>query len=110
MKKLRVFMVVAGLIFGVLAALMSVWGNPANMGVCIACFYRDITGALGFHRAEVVQYIRPEIIGIVLGAFIAALIFKDFRVRGGSGTLLRFFLGILGLPCTRGTALSGRRP
>ncbi|MDD2568285.1 MAG: YedE family putative selenium transporter [Clostridia bacterium] len=94
MKKLRVFMVVAGLIFGVLAALMSVWGNPANMGVCIACFYRDITGALGFHRAEVVQYIRPEIIGIVLGAFIAALIFKDFRVRGGSGTLLRFFLGM----------------
>ena len=94
MKKLRIFMVVAGLIFGVLAALLTVFGNPANMGLCAACFYRDIVGALGFHRAEAVQYIRPEIIGIGLGAFISALIFKDFRTRGGSGTLIRFVLGM----------------
>ena len=36
------------------------------MGMCIACFIRDIAGALGLHRAAVAQYIRPEIIGIVL--------------------------------------------
>lgn len=40
----------------------------------MACFERDIAGALGLHRAEVVQYIRPEIIGFVLGATLAALV------------------------------------
>jgi YedE family putative selenium metabolism protein len=72
MKNLRIFMIVAGFVVGVLAALMSIFGNPANMGVCVACFYRDITGALGFHRAEIVQYLRPEIMGIAIGAFIAS--------------------------------------
>jgi len=42
------------------------------MGICVACFYRDITGGLGLHRASVVQYLRPEIMGFVLGAFISA--------------------------------------
>jgi len=60
------------------------WGNPANMGICVACFIRDIAGALGLHRAGVVQYIRPEIIGFVLGAFITAFAFREFRARGGS--------------------------
>ncbi|GAF76109.1 unnamed protein product, partial [marine sediment metagenome] len=38
--------VIAGLIFGVLAAYMVKWGNPANMGICIACFLRDIAGGV----------------------------------------------------------------
>ncbi|MDI9447265.1 MAG: YedE family putative selenium transporter [Bacillota bacterium] len=94
MKNLRIFMIVAGFVVGVLAALMSIFGNPANMGVCVACFYRDITGALGFHRAEIVQYLRPEIMGIAIGAFISALLYGDYRVRGGSNSLIRFFLGM----------------
>ena len=61
------------------------------MGFCLACFIRDITGALGLHRAEVVQYIRPEILGFVLGSFVAAFAFKEFRTRGGSSPLVRFF-------------------
>ncbi len=88
----RVVIVVAGLIFGVLAAMMTEWGNPSNMGVCIACFLRDIAGGLGLHRAGVVQYLRPEIIGLVLGAFASALIFREFRGRGGSAPLVRFVL------------------
>jgi hypothetical protein len=87
-------MLAAGFIFGVLAAGMSLLGNPANMGVCIACFYRDITGALGFHRAAVVQYLRPEIMGLALGAFVSAHIFGEFRARGGSAPLVRFLLGV----------------
>lgn len=87
------FMIAAGLIVGGLAALMSKLGNPANMGACIACFYRDITGALGLHRAEVVQYLRPEIMGIAIGAVIMAVVYGEFRPRGGSNTLVRFFLG-----------------
>ncbi len=89
----RVLIVIAGLIFGVLAAYMVKWGNPANMGICIACFLRDIAGGLGLHRAGVVQYLRPEILGFVLGAFASARAFREFRARGGSSPLIRFLLG-----------------
>jgi len=80
---------------GILGALAVNWGNPANMGVCVACFVRDIAGAIGIHRAGVVQYLRPEIMGFVIGALITALAFKEFRPRGGSSPLIRFILGAL---------------
>jgi len=83
---------VGGLI-GIIAPLLQYWGNPGNMGVCVACFLRDVTGALGLHRAETVQYLRPEIIGFVAGSFVAALIFKEFNPRGGSAPTVRFILG-----------------
>ena len=51
---------IAGGVIGLLAALLVKFGNPVNMGICVACFYRDIAGALGLHRAEVVQYIRRK--------------------------------------------------
>ena len=44
-----------GAIIGIIAVLLQKFGNPKNMGVCVACFVRDITGALGLHRAAVVQ-------------------------------------------------------
>ena len=65
------------------------------MGICVACFIRDTTGALGLHRASVVQYIRPEIIGFLLGAFITSFAFGEWRARGGSSPLIRFLLGAL---------------
>jgi len=89
----RTWIILAGLVFGALAALMTEWGNPANMGVCVACFIRDVSGGLGLHRASVVQYLRPEIVGFVLGASISALAFREFRARGGSSPLIRFLLG-----------------
>jgi len=67
------------------------------MGYCIACFLRDISGGLGFHRAAPVQYIRPEIPGLVLGAFIASLASREFRAVGGSSTFTRFILGFVGM-------------
>ena len=73
-----------GVFIGIAAALLQKLGNPANMGVCVACFLRDIAGALGFHRAAVVQYLRPEIIGFVLGSLLAAVCFKEYRARTGS--------------------------
>ncbi|MBM4325143.1 MAG: YedE-related selenium metabolism membrane protein [Deltaproteobacteria bacterium] len=82
-----------GAIIGIFAPLLQKWGNPANMGVCVACFDRDIAGALGLHRAALVQYMRPEIIGFVLGALIAAYAFKEFRARAGSAPIVRFVLG-----------------
>ena len=90
----RTWIILGGLAFGVLTSLLTKWGNPPNMGMCIACFYRDITGGLGLHRAAVVQYLRPEMMAMLLGAFISAYAFGEFRPRGGSSTLIRFLLGV----------------
>ena len=62
MKKVNWFVVLAGGAVGLAAVLLTAFGNPANMGFCIACFLRDITGALGMHGADKVQYVRwpPE--------------------------------------------------
>ncbi|MFO7644395.1 MAG: hypothetical protein R6W95_08435 [Desulfosarcina sp.] len=35
-----------GAIIGILAALLQKLGNPGNMGICVACFERDIAGDL----------------------------------------------------------------
>ena len=85
--------IVTGIVVGIAALLLTKLGNPKNMGFCIACFERDIAGALGLHGAAVVQYIRPEIIGMVLGSCISALAFKEFKARSGSSAATRFILG-----------------
>ncbi len=85
--------IAVGAVIGILAPLLQKLGNPGNMGICVACFDRDIAGGVGLHRAAVVQYIRPEIIGFVLGALVAAYIFKEFRPRAGSAPFVRFILG-----------------
>lgn len=89
--------ILTGCFIGVFGALLSAWGNPANMGICVACFERDIAGALGLHRAAVVQYIRPEIPGFVLGSMIAALFFGEFKARSGSAPAVRFVLGFFAM-------------
>jgi len=86
-----------GIIIGIIAPLLQKWGNPGNMGVCVACFERDIAGAIGLHRADVVQYIRPEIIGFVLGSLAAAYLFKEYRSRLGSAPIVRFVLGVFAM-------------
>ena len=93
MKNEKGTIVLAGGVIGLIAAILVFFGNPANMGFCIACFLRDTTGALGLHSAAAVQYIRPEIIGLVLGACIISLAKKEFRPRGGSAPVTRFTLG-----------------
>lgn len=92
-KNEKTQIVLAGCVIGVIASLLVFFGNPVNMGFCIACFIRDIAGGLGLHRASAVQYIRPEIIGLVLGSFGVALVKKEYSVRGGSAPLTRFVLG-----------------
>ena len=91
-----------GLVVGAAAVLLTAFGNPANMGFCIACFLRDIAGALNFQRAGfdaevgtgIVQYIRPEIIGLVLGSTIIAMIRKEFKPKGGSSPMTRFIIAV----------------
>ncbi|HQO66018.1 MAG TPA: YedE family putative selenium transporter, partial [Spirochaetales bacterium] len=85
--------IVTGAVIGVLAALLVKLGNPANMGVCVACFERDIAGALGLHRAAAVQRLRPEIPAFILGSFVASLLAREWKPRTGSAPLARFVLG-----------------
>ncbi len=86
-----------GACIGILAPLLQYFGNPGNMGICVACFERDIAGSLGLHRADIVQYMRPELIGFVLGAMVAAYSFKEFRPRAGSDPIVRFLLGVFAM-------------
>lgn len=95
MSKNKLLLPLTGVIVGLAALVLTALGNPANMGFCIACFIRDIAGGLGLHSAEKVQYLRPEIVGLVLGATIAALAGKEFRARAGSAPALRFVLGMI---------------
>jgi hypothetical protein len=94
MKKSTYLLVLAGSVFGIFFSLLIKLGNPPNMGVCAICFTRDIVGALGWHKVEKLAYIRPEIVGFILGAFISGLIFKSFKPTGGSSSLVRFFVGM----------------
>ncbi len=89
--------ILAGALIGALAPLLQRLGNPPNMGICVACFERDIAGALGLHRAAAVQYIRPEIVGFVLGSLAAALAFREFKARAGSAPIVRFVLGVFAM-------------
>ena len=88
------FMVaLTGAFIGIAAVVLVKFGNPGNMGFCIACFLRDIAGSLKLHNAAVVQYMRPEVIGLIVGAFAIALVKKEFKPRGGSAPFTRFVLG-----------------
>ena len=92
-KKTTLLVVLTGVAVGAAAVLLTAMGNPANMGFCIACFLRDIAGATHLHGAAVVQYVRPEIIGLVLGSTIMAFASGEFRARAGSSPATRFILG-----------------
>ena len=91
-KAERIHIAIAGGIIGIISVALVLLGNPANMGFCLACFIRDTAGGLGLHRAEAVQYIRPEVIGLVLGAMILSMVRGEFAPRGGSAPVTRFFI------------------
>ena len=93
MKKENLFVILTGVVIGIAALVLTALGNPANMGFCIACFERDIAGAVGLHSAAKVQYVRPEIIGLVLGSFLMAIATKEWKAKAGSSPALRFVLG-----------------
>ena len=78
---------------GAAAALLVAAGNPGNMGICGACFLRDLSGALGlFGKGP--QIFRPEAAGLVLGAFAWMALRGRFAARSGSHAAARFLLGM----------------
>lgn len=94
-NKINPLIIITGLLIGAAAVLLTKFGNPKNMGFCIACFIRDIAGTTKLQTAPVVQYLRPEIVGIVLGAFIMAVASGEWRAKAGSSPALRFILGFM---------------
>lgn len=93
--KERVILVVCGVIAAAVAIMLASNGNPANMAICIACFVRDSAGALKLQTNETVQYLRPEIIGIIIGACIMSFAGKEFKATAGSSPVTRFILGFI---------------
>lgn len=92
------YFIISGAVLGIVAAFLAYAGNPANMGICAACFLRDTSGALGFHSVQTLQYLRPELIGLVLGGFLASLFWtKEFAPKNSTATFLSFFLGVFAM-------------
>lgn len=90
--------VLAGAALGTLGAVLAYLGNPANMGICAACFLRDSAGALGLHSIPTLQYLRPEIIGLMIGGFLASIFWtREFSATTGSSPFVRFFLGVFAM-------------
>ncbi|MHB8173463.1 MAG: YedE family putative selenium transporter [Nitrospirota bacterium] len=85
----------AGVAMGWAGACLACLGNPKNTGICISCFMENLAGSIGLHNNVRMQYIRPELIGFVLGGMAAAMIAKEFKAEGGSSPMLRFFAGVL---------------
>ncbi|MFZ5645139.1 MAG: YedE family putative selenium transporter [Bacillota bacterium] len=97
MRNKTILVAATGGVLGIISVLLAKYGNPANMGYCIACFLRDISGGLGFHRADTVQYMRPEIFGLITGAFLAAFFTREHKSVGGSSPFARFTLAFIAM-------------
>jgi YedE family putative selenium metabolism protein len=85
----------AGAAIGALGAWLSYLGNPRNSGICISCFMENLAGSLGLHGNARMQYIRPELVGFVLGGAVAAFVSREFKAEGGSSPIIRFLGGAL---------------
>lgn len=79
-----IFKVVASFFIDIFMVILIFRGNPDNMGICSFCFVRDISGALGLHSFQSAQYLRPEIIGMIFGSAILAILRKQFIGLSGS--------------------------
>ena len=91
----KLLLVGAGVIITAIIIMLAIAGNPQNMALCIACFVRDTAGALYLQTNDKLQYVRPEIIGIAVGALIMAFAGREFKATAGSSPLTRFFLGFI---------------
>ncbi len=86
--------VITGILLGAGSVMLSYFGNPVNSGICLSCFLENLAGAMKFHDEIRMSYIRPELIGFVLGSFAVSMKTRRFIVTGGSSPVVRFFLGL----------------
>lgn len=87
--------IIAGGLIGVLSVLLVHFGSLEGTGFCMACFFKEMVGNVGIYRTAIFQYIKPEILGLVLGAFLISLKRKEFGLKGGFSSLTRLILGAI---------------
>ena len=85
--------VITGAVLGFSGVFLVVLGNPVNSGICVSCFMENMAGALHLHENIRMSYIRPELVGFILGSFFLASRTGRFRPKGGSAPVTRFFVG-----------------
>lgn len=108
-KSLRISPWIAGAIIGFLAASLQKIASmtkPPAYGFCMACHARDLINSIinpiagtDFGIAPIITSIPTlTIIGVLLGSFTAAIIFKEFRITKSKSYvsyIKMFILGIL---------------
>jgi len=94
-SKEQIVVLVTGGLMGALGVYLAYAGNPANSGICISCFMENLAGSFGLHGNVRMEYIRPELVGFVLGGTVSAFAFGEFRSEGGSSPIIRFIFGVL---------------
>jgi len=85
--------IITGAVLGFSGVYLVYLGNPVNSGICVSCFMENVAGALQLHENIRMSYIRPELVGFILGSFLLAYGTGRFRVVGGSAPVTRFFAG-----------------
>ena len=97
---------VVGLLIGILAALVQVLlisaGGPEAYGFCVACHTRDIVNdginTLAGTKLAVAAISQNAIVpvmtvvGVLIGAFISAKIYTEFRTKTGSAASYTWYL------------------
>jgi len=84
----------AGVVGGLAAALVLL-GNPGNMGLCGACFLRDVAGSVGLLTPGAPRIFRPEILGVMVGALLFVVGRGRYQARSGTHAVTRLFFGAL---------------
>jgi YedE family putative selenium metabolism protein len=80
---------------GALCAVLVLRGNPGHMGICGACFLREIGGSLGMLTGAAPRIFRPEVLGVALGALLWRLGTGRYEARSGSHAATRLVFGAL---------------
>lgn len=102
----RITPLIAGCIVGLIAALCQVVFRvypPPAYGICIACHARDLANWLINHMFGLSLGLAPvskdvpviTTLGVILGAFTAAVRNKEFKVKNMKNPVKSFFLGFL---------------
>ena len=82
-----------GSIIGAGGVILGAAGNPEHVGMCISCYISNLAGSLGLHNNTLSQFPRPELIGILLGAYGVSLIRKQHHPRVTGDLMIRFIIG-----------------
>ena len=81
--------IIVGAVIGLIAVWVAKARQPGKHGDLRSVLRTRCGRRLGLHRAAIVQYLRPEIMGLVLGSLAAAISTREFKPRGGSAPIVR---------------------